>query len=73
MVLPDKQPVMQFYIGLAIMITATILMMLDTIGLQHTHEYCHTHDHDSKAKEEGLEIITRIGHVLPEFGHILRN
>ena len=45
MVLLKERPGMQFYLGLAVMITATVLMIKDTIALQHTHEHCHTHTH----------------------------
>ena len=31
----------RFYLGLAIMIGATVLMVKDTISLQHTHEHAH--------------------------------
>ncbi len=36
-----------FYVGLGIMILATVLLAKDTISLQHTHEHthCHTHEH----------------------------
>ena len=36
----------QFYLGLAIMIGATVLMVKDTISLQHTHEHSHSHTHE---------------------------
>lgn len=39
-------PGMEFYIGLAIMIAATVLMIKDTISLQHTHAHAHLHDHE---------------------------
>ena len=41
-----EQPGFQFYIGLAIMIVATVLMVKDTIALQHTHEHSHIHSHE---------------------------
>lgn len=41
-----ERPGMQFYLGLVIMIVATILMIKDTISLQHTHEHFHTHTHE---------------------------
>ncbi|MBE5759277.1 MAG: DMT family transporter [Clostridiales bacterium] len=41
-----ENPGIQFYIGLVIMIIATVLMVRDTIGLQHTHEHSHTHTHE---------------------------
>ena len=43
-----ERPVIQFYIGLAIMIAATVLMIKDTISLQHTHEHSHIHNHEHR-------------------------
>lgn len=43
-----EQPGLQFYIGLAIMIAATVLMVKDTICLQHTHEHSHVHTHEHR-------------------------
>lgn len=40
-----ERPGIQFYFGLVIMILATVLLVKDTISLQHTHEHSHTHDH----------------------------
>ncbi len=40
-----ERPGIQFYIGLAIMIGATVLMVRDTISLQHTHAHSHSHTH----------------------------
>lgn len=40
-----ERPGLQFYLGLAIMIAATVLMVKDTITLQHTHEHSHIHSH----------------------------
>lgn len=45
MVILGERPGLRFYIGLVIMIAATVLMIYDTIHLQHTHEHTHTHDH----------------------------
>lgn len=45
-VLLRERPGIQFYSGLAIMIGATVLMVKDTISLQHTHEHCHSHTHE---------------------------
>lgn len=41
-----ERPGIRFYMGLAIMIGATVLMVKDTISLQHTHEHGHTHTHE---------------------------
>lgn len=41
-----EHPGVQFYVGLAIMIAATVLMVKDTISLQHTHEHSHVHTHE---------------------------
>jgi len=45
MLLLGERPGVQFYIGLAIMIAATVLMVKDTISLQHDHVHAHTHTH----------------------------
>ena len=45
-ILLGECPGIQFYIGLIIMIAATVLMVKDTISLQHTHEHSHTHTHE---------------------------
>lgn len=44
-VLLGERPALQFYLGLAIMIAATVLMIRDSIALQHTHQHAHTHTH----------------------------
>ena len=46
LILLGERPGMQFYLGLGIMIAATVLMVKDTIGLQHTHAHSHTHTHE---------------------------
>lgn len=47
-VLLGERPAPQFYLGLAIMIAATVLMIRDSIALQHTHEHTHTHTHEHR-------------------------
>jgi drug/metabolite transporter (DMT)-like permease len=44
--LPGETVGMQFFVGLAIMVIATVLMVKDTIHLQHDHEHEHTHTHE---------------------------
>ena len=46
MVLLGERPGILFYLGLGVMILATVLMVRDTIGLQHTHAHSHTHTHE---------------------------
>lgn len=41
-----ERPGVQFCIGLAIMVGATVLMIKDTISLQHSHEHSHSHTHE---------------------------
>jgi drug/metabolite transporter (DMT)-like permease len=48
MVLLAERPNAQFYIALFIMIIATVLMIKDTIALQHTHIHTHIHTHEHK-------------------------
>ena len=43
-----ERPGIQFYVGLAIMIAATVLLVKDTISLQHTHEHSHVHNHEHR-------------------------
>lgn len=45
MVLLGERPSFQFYAALLIMLFATVLMVKDTVALQHTHEHSHTHTH----------------------------
>ena len=44
--LPGETVGIQFFAGLAIMVIATILMVKDTISLQHDHEHEHVHIHE---------------------------
>ena len=44
--LPGETVGMQFFVGLAIMVIATVLMVKDTIHLQHDHEHAHIHTHE---------------------------
>lgn len=48
MLMLGERPAVQFYIGLTVMVIATVLMIKDTIALQHTHEHCHIHNHEHK-------------------------
>lgn len=41
----NERPSIQFYVALAIMIISTVIMVKDTISLQHTHEHEHKHIH----------------------------
>lgn len=45
MLLLGERPGGQFYAALLIMTVSTVLMVKDTIALQHTHEHTHTHSH----------------------------
>ena len=44
-VILGEKPGLQFYLGLGIMIAATVLLIRDTITLQHTHSHTHVHTH----------------------------
>ena len=41
-----EKPGIQFFAGLATMVIATVLMVKDTISLQHTHDHVHYHTHE---------------------------
>ena len=77
-VLLGERPAIQFYLGLAVMIAATILMVRDTIGLQHTHEHIHTHSHEHRHgdlvhthEHQHIHVHTHIhGEDESEHGHV---
>ena len=48
MLLLGERPGAQFYIALAIFLLATVLMVKDTITLQHTHPHSHVHCHEHR-------------------------
>lgn len=48
MLLLKERPQIQFYIALIIMLISAVLMIRDTITLQHTHEHQHTHTHEHR-------------------------
>lgn len=41
-----ERPGLRFYLGFATMTAAAVLMVKDTITLQHTHAHSHTHTHE---------------------------
>lgn len=62
MILLKERPSLQFFVALIIMIFSTILMVKDTIELQHTHEHrhgdlvhTHLHTHSGDSEEHGHE------------------
>lgn len=46
MLLLGERPGLQFYAALAVMLAATVLLVRDSVTLQHTHEHSHTHTHE---------------------------
>lgn len=48
MALLGERPQTRFYIALAIMLVSTLLMVKDSIALQHTHAHAHTHVHEHR-------------------------
>lgn len=64
MILLKERPSLQFFVALIIMIFSTILMVKDTIELQHTHEHrhgdlvhTHLHTHSGDSEEHGHEHL----------------
>ena len=45
MVILGEQSTLPFFLGLLIMILASVLLVRDTVSLQHTHEHTHIHTH----------------------------
>lgn len=48
MVLLGERPHLQFYAALVIMAVSTVLMIKDSITLQHTHTHTHIHTHEHR-------------------------
>ena len=48
MILLGERPGIRFYVGFVIMIAATVLLVRDTIALQHTHTHTHVHTHEHR-------------------------
>lgn len=46
LMLLGERPSMQFYLAMLLMIVSTVIMVHDSISLQHTHEHEHTHCHE---------------------------
>ena len=46
-----ERPDIRFYAGLVVMAAATVLMIRDSITLQHNHEHAHTHTHPHRHGE----------------------
>ena len=51
MLLLGERPEWRFYVACVIMIASTVLMVKDTITLQHTHEHEHVHTHEHRHGE----------------------
>lgn len=45
MLILGERPELRFYIALAIMAVSTVIMVKDTVALQHTHAHAHVHCH----------------------------
>lgn len=46
-----ERPSLQFYAAFVIMAISTVIMVRDTISLQHNHEHIHTHAHEHRHGE----------------------
>ena len=46
LLIPGQTLGIRFFVGLAIMAAATVVLAKDTISLQHTHEHSHAHCHE---------------------------
>lgn len=50
-ILLGERPDWRFYVGLALMAIATIILMRDVIGAQHTHAHGHVHTHEHRHED----------------------
>lgn len=48
LLLLGERPAMQFYAAMLIMAVSTVVMVKDSVRLQHTHEHEHTHTHEHR-------------------------
>ncbi len=48
MLLLKEKPGVQFYLAMVIMIAATVMMIKDSVSLQHTHAHVHVHTHEHR-------------------------
>lgn len=71
MLLLGERPDLRFWVAAAVMVAATVLMVKDTISLQHTHAHTHTHAHEHRHGDlihshehshEHIHIHTHDGH-----------
>lgn len=62
MLFVGERPGWQFYIALFIMIVSTVIMVKDTIELQHIHEHEHIHTHDKDEEQHTHKHITLENH-----------
>lgn len=51
MLILGERPQVRFYVVLVIMAASTIIMIKDTVVLQHTHAHTHTHTHEHRHGE----------------------
>lgn len=51
MVILGERPGLQFYTALILMIVSTVIIVKDSIALQHTHEHEHVHTHEHRHGE----------------------
>lgn len=64
-----ERPDWRFYVGFVLMAVATLIIVRDTIGAQHTHLYSHTHAHRA-----GEETIHSHDHAdFPDHDHLERH
>jgi len=64
-----ERPDWRFYVGFVLMALATLIIVRDTIGAQHTHLHSHTHAHRA-----GEETIHSHDHAdFPDHDHLERH
>ena len=59
----NERPGIGFYVGLVIMIAATVLMVRDTIGLQHTHTHSHIHETEETIHDHPFDSASEQDHT----------
>ena len=77
MLLLGERPGLQFYAALAVMLAATVLLVRDSVTLQHDHEHSHVHTHEHEHRHahlhvhgEDTELHTHSHKDIPEHRHV---
>ena len=66
-----EKPTVAYFIGLAVMILGTVIVVMDTLSQRHSHNHVHilTHTHDGTTHTHRIEHSHEHNHHLSEIRH----